>query len=130
MDPKYLRDKNEEEIDIIELLTRVKNGNAPREIKIKKNDDDRPYFVFNPNWKNLGDVYRAKGTERIYLAISVLRFDTKFAILDKPKIEELGKVIQKSVDDFMPPFEREPNCLELKDKINEIIRYINKENKE
>ena len=104
-----------EEIDIIELLKRVKNGNAPREIKIKKNDDDRPYFVFNPNWKNLGDVYKAKGTERIYLAISVLTFDTKFVILDKPIIEELE--IPK--DDYADPNE-------VAKKINEIIRYINK----
>ena len=50
--------------------------------------------------------------------------------IDKPKIEKLKVVIQESIDNSMPPYERVPNNRELMDKINEIIKVINKENKE
>lgn len=118
-----------EEIDIIELFKKIKEGNAPKEIEI-----DKTRYVFNDENKDedLEMMYEVTyGCSSVYwLSDATITLDTKIKILDKPIIEELGKVIQKSVDDFMPPFEREPNCLELKDKINEIIRYINKENKE
>ena len=99
-----------EEIDIIELLKRVKEGKAPKKIEIRGQrlvyDDDTDILAYmyendECNWYSLQ-----------------MTLDTKIKILDKPIIEELE--IPK--DDYADPNE-------VAKKINEIIRHINKEEK-
>ena len=62
-----------EEIDIVELLKRVKEGKAPKEIKIKEDSDD--IFIFNPKYEEIGDLYKLKDRERIRLGIDAFNFD-------------------------------------------------------
>lgn len=100
-----------EEIDIIELLQRVKEGKAPVWIEVGGN-----------KYKYYGEGY---SLEYLYidnegdgwLRIESVDTDTKIKILDKPIIEEL--------DDY-----NNVDIFDLARKVNEIIRYLNKENKE
>ena len=99
---------SEEEIDIIELLKRVKEGRAPKKIKAN------------------GCIYSFDDIEREYYRIGLDRhiynlcdennvldmFDTKIKILDKSIIEELDDT--NNVDIF-----------DLARKVNQIIKHIN-----
>ena len=98
------------EIDIIELLQRVKEGKAPKEIEI----NDIKFYYEEPR----GDIpiiakmYRTLNNSywlhRVYLTL-----DTKIKILDKPIIEEF------EVTDTVPLSHQ------FRDKINEIIKFLN-----
>ena len=106
-----------EEIDIIELLKRVKEGNAPKRIEINDNVYERDMdeadieFIYR---RDIGTFYK------YWIKDEEMTVDTKIKILDKPKIEKLqwqseGKGIS-----------RVSNNVELMEKVNEIIDYINK----
>lgn len=111
-----------EEIDIIELLKRVKEGKAPQEIEInmfryKIND----YCKYFREGIDRGIYYL---TDELDI-FDMIKFDTKIKILDKPIIEELHKKY-----DVCNPKELKECVEDLGSKINEIIKHINKENKE
>ena len=83
----------EEEIDIIELLKRVKEGKEPKVIAI--NGDKYNYFK---DWITLDEIYytRAHGEEE-NLCYWEIDFMTKIKILDKPiinTVDELKKIIK------------------------------------
>lgn len=103
-----------EEIDIIELLQRVKEGKAPKLIEI--NDEK---FVFTHTEHLNADIYRNGITELystfekdFWFDILDIDFDTKIKILDKLIIEELSEN-----DMFV--------TVKVGNKINEIIKFIN-----
>ena len=110
MDPKYLREKNEEEIDIIELLKRVKEGNAPKWIEVGGNK-----YKYYGNGYSLEYLYIDNDGDG-WTRIESVDVDTKIKILDKPIIEELDDT--NNVDIF-----------DLARKVNQIIKHINKEEK-
>lgn len=114
-----------EEIDIIELLKRVKEGKAPKEIEI----DNRIYH-YNSLVKNIGFLYSNCGDEWLKYYID---FDTKIKILDKPIIEEL-EISTDGKSPILIKKDGKTNNLrtidvEIINKINEIIRCLNKEEK-
>lgn len=106
----------EEEIDIIELLKRVKEGKAPKKIKAN------------------GCIYSFDDIEREYYRIGLDRhiynlcdennvldmFDTKIKILDKSIIEELHEEYDVSKLADTHKF-----IIDIGSKINEIIKHIN-----
>ena len=100
-----------EEIDIIELLKRVKEGKAPKKIMIGETE-----YEYMHDWDELDEIYQDDNWR--WLNDETVNLDTKIKILDKPIIEELE--IPK--DDYADPNE-------VAKKINEIIRHINKEEK-
>ena len=109
-----------EEIDIIELLKRVKEGNAPKRIEI----NDRTYELYN---NSIIEKMYIRNTCEIETVVSYstwfeencIELDTKIKILDKPIIEkiEIGEYETEEI-------------LKIKNKLNEVIDKINKENKE
>ncbi len=105
-----------EEIDIAELLKRVKEGNAPKEIMI--NGDKYDYFK---DWMTLDETYftKAHGCEE-NICYWEMDFMTKIKILDKPIIEELNprECYFKDGTELVHK--------KMYDKINEIVRRINK----
>ena len=105
-----------EEIDIIELLKRVKEGKAPKEIEI----EGSVYEFRGTNYK-INELY---GNGTFLWFIKDITLNTKIKILDKPIIEELEMV--KSMDGKVSAYPNEEIVFE---KINEIIKYINKEKK-
>lgn len=100
----------EEEIDIIELLKRVKEGKAPKMIEI-----DNAYYEFYENYETIEEMYNEIEFDVLW-HIDAMNLDTKIKILDKPIIEELDDT--NNVDIF-----------DLARKVNQIIKYINKEEK-
>lgn len=115
-----------EEIDIIELLKRVKEGKAPKEIEIKSKK-----YNFVEDSPEICCMY--KDSEKLcYLISEHIYFDTKIKILDKPIIEEL-KEIQYSELKYSNNIDEDyinSIIVSNRDKINEIIKYINQNNKE
>ena len=113
----------EEEIDIIELFKRIKEGNAPKWIEVGGN-----------KYKYYGEGY---SLEYLYIdndgdgwtRIESVDVDTKIKILDKPIIEELDTI----VGDLENPTHNEMLLLNWirnnRIKINELTKYINKEEK-
>jgi len=99
-----------EEIDIIELLKRFKEGKAPQKIEI----NGRMYH-YNDTWE-LKYAYAEKvnGIMVFYFENENITLNTKIKILDKPIIERLD------YDDI-------PDMRVFRRKINEIIDVINKE---
>ena len=95
-----------EEIDIIELLKRVKEGKAPKEIEI----GNSVYEFRNKNY-NINELY---GNGTFLWFIRGVTLDTKIKILDKPIIEPLDDL---DLTNARP----ETNAR----KINEIIDFIN-----
>lgn len=112
-----------EEIDIIELFKRVKEGKAPKEIEIlgicyvRNTDED----------KDILD-YMYKGDTEYWTCETQVDIDTKIKILDKPIIEEIGKGEYEI--DCSNPVKLARGLENIQDKINEIIKWINKENKD
>ncbi len=108
-----------EEIDIIELLQRVKEGKAPKLIQIGKE-------IYHIKEENL-DLRRIYETvdRNYYWDIADIYFETKIKILDKPIIEEMKESYNTVFKDELDQF-----ILDTQNKINEIIRVINKENKD
>lgn len=102
-----------EEIDIIELLQRVKEGKAPKEIEIEgvvyeRNTDDEFCDYIETMYEH---DEGPRSITKFWTDTATL--STKIKILDKPIIEE----IQDKMDTHKEGI--------LKDKINEIIRVIN-----
>ena len=107
-----------EEIDIIELLKRVKEGNAPKRIEV----DGRKYYLCEEaDW--LEEYYLEENTN-LKLYFQALSLNSKIKTLDKPIIEEIHKKYNVT-----NPKELKECVEDLGGKINEIIRYLNKENK-
>lgn len=104
-----------EEIDIIELLQRVKEGKAPKEIEI---DNDKLFY--KPEEKYFERLYQTKNNSW-WSNSSFVALDTKIKILDKPIIEELKVVDLTNIENTI---------INIGQKLNEIIDYINKNNKE
>ena len=101
-----------EEIDIIELLKRVKEGKAPKHIMFKNHRytyNNRGLISMYFRYENEHIIYWFEDSKAIFP-------DTKIKILDKPIIEEL--------DDY-----NNVDIFDLAIKVNEIIRYLNKEEK-
>lgn len=101
-----------EEIDIIELLQRVKEGKAPKEIEINGNK-----YQYSGS-DNIQYLYE---NENFCIFVENIEFDTKIKILDKPIIEELKPVKYENIVTY-------PDRDILTKKINEIIRVINEKN--
>lgn len=99
-----------EEIDIIELLKRVKEGKAPKLIEIENEK-----YSFFENYATLDEIYDSIEQNNFW-CIDTIELDTKIKILDKPIIEELDDTNNVYIFD-------------LARKINQIIRYLNKEEK-
>lgn len=100
-----------EEIDIIELLQRVKEGKAPKRIEIGEIE-----AKYNEDGDTIETLYITENG--MWLEELFVDFDTKIKILDKPIIEKF------EVTDTVPLSHQ------FRDKINEIIDYINQNNKE
>ena len=104
-----------EEIDIIELLQKVKEGNAPKEIQVEN-------FIYS--WHTEVEGYFRSVIDNNYISVTAdfdifNILDTKIKILDKPIIEELPIIIG---------YEHEENKTLIqknRDKINEIIKFLN-----
>ena len=117
-----------EEIDIIELFKRIKEGNAPKEIEI----NGIKYFRNKEDWSNIYCIYQ---TEDCYAWLDNVdvTLDAKIKILDKsdkPVIEEINYRYFANLLETKESEKRICACLrELGDKINKIIRHINKEEK-
>lgn len=109
----------EEEIDIIELFKRIKEGNAPKEIEI-----NGKVYILTRYTCFLGVMYVEENNMSEYWELNNYAIDTIIKILDKPIIEELKMV--KSMDGKVRAY---PNEKTVFDKINEIIKHINKEGK-
>ena len=111
-----------EEIDIIELLKRVKEGKAPKEIEIndvayERNTDG--LFCDCIDLMYCRNIATDKPTNW-WIDDKMVTLDTKIKILDKPIIEELK--IKDEGSKYIPP-----DTFEMSVKINEIIKWINKE---
>ncbi len=100
-----------EEIDIIELLKRVKEGKAPKEIEIGS-----IFYRLVPSYASFSMEYWYEDDKENRWKIEEYSLYTKIKILDKPKIEE----IHLHPDEVQNSTERK-----LEIKINEIIDYIN-----
>lgn len=107
-----------EEIDIIELLKRVKEGKAPKLIEIENEK-----YSFFENYVTLDEIYDSVEQTNFW-CINTLELDTKIKILDKPIIEEL-KVKEGHTDLSGLPYTEYPTKDEIIEKINEIIKHIN-----
>lgn len=105
-----------EEIDIIELLKRVKEGKAPKEIEV-----DGKKLIYHQDEQYFERLYQTE-TNSWWCNSSFITLDTKIKILDKPIIEELDEIELKSFNDeaYMKLIIRNN-----RDKINEIIKFIN-----
>lgn len=112
-----------EEIDIIELLKRVKEGKAPKKIEI-----DNYIFEFDEKTECIEVLYNnvdySSSIVETWFDLDIL-FDTKIKILDKPIIEEIHKTY-----DVNNPKELKECVEDLGGKINEIIRQVNRENED
>ena len=103
-----------EEIDIIELLRRVKEGNAPKEIEIK----GKTFKIKDKTDVSIELLYfykRDDGNIINWIENIDVLLDTKIKILDKPIIDKLPEITATS-----------SNIIKCnRDKINEIIDFIN-----
>ena len=107
-----------EEIDIIELLKRAKEGKAPRRIEIYGTK-----YEFQENYTGIVCTYQTEDYDN-WLEEEVINLDTKIKILDKPIIEKLEETIHGiSLGDT------NRTLLYVIKKINEIIEKINGEEK-
>lgn len=102
-----------EEIDIIELLKRVKEGNAPNRIEIngivyERNTDEQFCGCIDLMYFRITAIDEPTDW---WIDDKDVTLDTKIKILDKPIIEELPE------DDLFN--------VRIRNKINEIIKWIN-----
>ena len=112
-----------EEIDIIELLQRVKEGKAPKEIQVGN-------FVYS--WHTEVEGYFRSVIDNNYISVTsdfdifdIL--DTKIKILDKPIIDRCDEIdLQAFKDEEYIKAVIRTN----RKKLNEIIDILNKENKD
>lgn len=120
-----------EEIDIIELLKRVKEGKAPKKIEIdgtifmSKNLKKFPIDCLYYTEDNDGHI--VNWFEKV-----VILCDTKIKILDKPIIEELEISIDGKSPILIKKDGKTNNLrtidVEIINKTNEIIKWINEKN--
>lgn len=101
-----------EEIDVVELLKRVKEGKAPKKIEIEETK-----YKFQENCSDIVCIYQTEDCDD-WLENENVTLDTKIKILDKPIIEDI-KINSDETQE----------TLDIKTKINEIIKHINKEEK-
>ena len=107
-----------EEIDIIELLKRVREGKAPKLIEIENEK-----YSFYENYAMLEEVYEYIEQDKFW-CIDTIEFGTKIKILDKPTIEELDYSLEE-LEETSYNESWLMNCIrDNKEKINEIIRYL------
>lgn len=109
-----------EEIDIIELLKRVKEGKAPKRIQI---GETRYELNGEPDELEETDIeylYLSEMNERTWIddMQPLITIQTKIKILDKPIIEELNPSEYYFKDGTELVYKKMFN------KINEIIRYL------
>ena len=97
-----------EEIDIIELLKRVKEGKAPKLIEI-----DGTEYKFMKDFSDIYCIYQTKDYDD-WGENENVTLNTKIKILDKPIIEKLNEY-----DEVL-----------LYKTVNQIIDILNKENKD
>lgn len=107
-----------EEIDIIELLQRVKEGKAPKKIEIHGK-----ICEFEKYERKMEELYSYD--DYGWFTVLDITFDTPIKILDKPKTNK-PKLEKFYYDDT----NMTPNEKFLADKIIEIIDILNKENKD
>lgn len=116
-----------EEIDIIELLKRVKEGKAPKEIEIdsivytRNTDDGFSDYIETMYEHDEGPRCATK------FWTDTFKLSTKIKILDKPIIEEL-KEIQYSELKYSDNIDEDyinSIIVSNRDKINEIIKFLN-----
>ena len=110
-----------EEIDIIELLKRVKEGKAPKRIEIEGYE-----FYYDETKINIDSLYATpeRPSAVDYWCEINITLDTKIKILDEHKIEKLEEKIHGiSLGDT------NRTLLYTIKKINEIIKKINGEEK-
>lgn len=107
-----------EEIDIIELLKRAKEGKAPKRIEVEEIEAE-----YNEDGDTIETLYITENG--MWLEELFMDFDTKIKILDKPIIEELPKWITQRDGEVT---QSEGKRLEMADKINEIIEVLNGRN--
>ena len=108
-----------EEIDIIELLQRVKEGKAPKRIQI--NNTIYNYMLGDGYLDDIETMYENNNGDAWLRSQIVMWFDTKIKILDKPIIERLEVVDLTNIENTI---------INIGQKLNEIIDYINQNNKE
>ena len=96
----------EEEIDVIEILKRVKEGKAPKRIEIEGTK-----YKFQENCSDIVCIYQTEYYDD-WLENEDITLDRKIKILDKPIIEEIEDEYASVGDNI------------FKDKINEIIRCL------
>ena len=118
-----------EEIDIIELLKRVKEGKAPKEIEIngvvyERNIDEFGNYIETMYEHDEGPRSATK------FWIDTATLSTKIKILDKPIIEELKEIQYSELKYSNNINEDYINSIIVsnRDKINEIIKCINEKN--
>jgi len=111
-----------EEIDIIELLKRVKEGKAPKRIEIGS-----IFFRLVNSYASFSIEYWYEDDEENRWKIEEYTLYTKIKILDKPIIEELKFT---TIDMNNGEYRNKDSILvewlsETRIKINEIIKWIN-----
>lgn len=104
-----------EEIDIIELLKRVKEGKAPKRIQI--NNTIYNYMLGDGYLDDIETMYENNNGDAWLRSQIEMWFDTKIKILDKPIIEYLPYSDKQTITEQ-----------EMTNKINEIIGILNKDN--
>lgn len=113
-----------EEIDIIELLKRVKEGKAPKRIEVRRLQYEYSiYKVPDRCWYYREIEDDKKGSLSLDFTLYDL-LDMKIKILDKPIIEEL-----RGEYDVSKLADMHKLIIDIGSKINEIIKHINKEEK-
>ena len=107
-----------EEINIIELLKRVKEGKAPKIIEVRG-----IVYKYRPEWKSIETMY-VDGLGDDITNYSNIDLDTKVKVLDKPKYQIITKVSDDWDYDTV-------SIYDLCSKVDGVIDYINnKENKD
>ena len=104
-----------EEIDIIELLKRVKEGKAPKEIFANG-------ICYQYQDGDIECLYQGHCGEDTLWWLDEVTLFTPIQILDKPMIEELPVIICYENDINKTLIQKN------RDKINEIIKFINEQN--
>ena len=104
-----------EEIDIIELLKRAKEGKAPKRIEVEEIEAE-----YNEDGDTIETLYITENG--MWLEELFMDFDTKIKILDKPIIEECDEIdLQCFKDDEYVKAVIRTN----RKKLNEIIKFLN-----
>ena len=108
-----------EEIDIIELLKRIKEGKTPKKINIKNTDT---VFILNENFgqnrMDIDELYIWENSPMNWFERMHIDINTKINILDEPKNKRIPNISDNFDYDTVSTYDL---CL----KIDDIIDYIN-----